>query len=105
MVGAYLDAISERKGVLDSGPRKLLKTVVMAAVGMATGGAAAAYAESLTAGGLAAVVGAKVAEFGTETALGTLDSFVLERVTKGRSPRMFFDDLSKLRQESQKTRR
>ena len=38
----------------------------------------------------------------TETAVGLLDSFVLERVAKGWSPRMFFDDLSRLRQGFEK---
>jgi hypothetical protein len=51
MTKAYLDAISERKGVLASTPRKFLKTVVMAAVGMGVGGAAGAYAGSMAAGG------------------------------------------------------
>jgi hypothetical protein len=102
MVKAYLDAISERKGVLDSAPRKLLKTIVMAAVGMGAGAAAASYAGPVVGAGvgMAAAAGEKIAEFGTETALGMLDSFLLERVTKGWSPRMFFDDLSKLRQDS-----
>jgi hypothetical protein len=43
MVKAYLEA-SERKGILDSAPRKLLKTVALAAVGMGVGTLAAEYA-------------------------------------------------------------
>ena len=97
MVKAYLDAISERKGILDSAPRKLLKAVALASVGMGVGTLAAEYAGAAAgaASGIAAAAAVeKIAEFTTETALGLLDTFVLERVTKGWSPRMFFDDLS-----------
>jgi hypothetical protein len=97
MVKAYLDSISERRGLLDTTPRKLLKTVTFAAVGMGVGGLAAGYAGAAVGAAAAAAV-ERLAEFTTETAMGLLDAFVLERVTKGWSPRMFFDDLSKLRQ-------
>ena len=106
MVKAYLDAISERKGVLDSTRGKLLKAIALAAVGMGAGSIAAEYAGAAVgaASGVAAVAAAgKIAEFTTETATGLLDTFVLERVTKGWSPRMFFDDLSKLRQLPRKS--
>ena len=106
MVKAYLDAISERKGILDSAPRKLLKAVALASVGMGVGTLAAEYAGAAAgaASGIAAAAAVeKIAEFTTETALGLLDTFVLERVTKGWSPRMFFDDLSKLRQVPRKS--
>jgi hypothetical protein len=49
------------------------------------------------AGTAAAVITDKIAEFTTETVMGLLDGFVLEAVSKGRSPRMFLDDLSQLR--------
>jgi hypothetical protein len=49
------------------------------------------------AGTAAAIVTDKLAEFTTETVMGLLDGFVLEAVSKGRSPRMFLDDLSQLR--------
>jgi hypothetical protein len=101
MVKAYLEAISERKGVLDTTSGKLMKSVALPAVGMGVGAAATVYAgAAVGAAAAAASVAAaeKMAEFGAETALGLLDSFVLERVARGWSPRMFFDDLSKLRQ-------
>jgi hypothetical protein len=100
MVKSYLDAIAERTGALDTKRGKILKTVGMAAVGMAAGGAAAHFAGAeagFTAGTAAAFVTDKLAEFTTETAMGLLDGFVLEGISKGRTPRMFLDDLSQLR--------
>lgn len=103
MVKSYLDSISNRKGVMDSTPRRLLKSVAMAAIGIGVGSAAGAYAGA-QAGALAGVgatmataAAAKMAEFATDTGIGVFDAFVLERVTKGWSPRMFFDDLSRMR--------
>jgi hypothetical protein len=100
MVKAYLDAIADRTGVLDSRRGKLVKGVGMATVGMgaAAGATYLAGAEvGAVAGTAAAFVTDKLAEFTTETVIGLLDGFVLEAVSKGRSPRMFLDDLSQLR--------
>jgi hypothetical protein len=90
-----LDSISERKGILDSTPRRLLKTVALAAVGVSAGTVVGSYTDAVvgvSAGAAAAKAAEKMAEITTETAAGLLDIFVLERVTKGWSPRMFFDD-------------
>jgi len=103
MVKSYLDSISNRKGIMDSTPRKLLKSVAMAAIGVGVESAATAYAGAHV--GTVAGVGAtlttvaaeKIAEFATHTGIGVFDTFLLERVTKGWSPRMFFDDLSRIR--------
>jgi hypothetical protein len=100
MVKGYLDAISERKGLLDTASRKFVKTVAFAAVGVGLGaivGERAGAAIGAAAGTFASLAASKLAEVTAETGLGLLDSFVLDRVTKGRSPRMFLDDLSKLR--------
>ena len=102
MVKDYLNAISERKGLLDSAPRKFVKTVAFAAVGVGLGaivGEQAGAAIGAGAGALVSLAASKLAEVTAETGLGLLDSFVLDRVTKGRSPRMFLDDLSKLRDD------
>jgi hypothetical protein len=68
---------------------------------MAAGAVAAGYVDAAV--GAATVVAVeKIAEFTVEIALGLLNTLVLERVTKGWSPRMFVDDLSKLCQVSAK---
>jgi hypothetical protein len=101
MVKGYLDAISERRGLLDSAPKKFLKTVAFAAFGVGLGsvvGEEVGAVIGAAAGTFATLAASKMAEVTAETGLGLLDSFVLDRVTKGRSPRMFLDDLSKLRE-------
>jgi hypothetical protein len=96
MVKAYLDSISERRGTLDSTPRKVLKTVALATIGIGLGAVAGGYAGAMV-GATAAPIVEKMAEFASDTAVGLLDNLVLDRVSKGWSPRMFFDDLSLLR--------
>jgi hypothetical protein len=101
MVKAYVEAISERKGIFDSGPRKLLKTVGFAAFGVIAGtvvGEEAGLAIGTAAGTFAGMAAIKLAELTAETGIGLFDAFILDRVAKGRSPRMFLDDLSKLRE-------
>jgi hypothetical protein len=100
MVKAYLDALAERTGVLDSKRGKFVKAVGMAAVGMGAAAGAthvAGVEVGAAVGTIAAQATEKLAEFATETVIGLLDGFVLEAVSKGRSPRMFLDDLSQLR--------
>jgi hypothetical protein len=100
LVKAYLDAISERKGAFDTTSGKILKTIALAAVGTGVGAVASEYAgvAAGAAASAASILGVqKAAETAAGTALGLLDGFVRERVAKGWSPRMFFDDLSKLR--------
>jgi hypothetical protein len=102
MVESYLAAISEKKGGLfDTAGRKLVKAVGMAAVGVGSASLAAHFvgeAVGATAGAAIALAAEKGAEFVSETAMGLLDNFVLEAVAQGRSPKMFLDDLSQLRQ-------
>jgi hypothetical protein len=72
----------------------------MATVGLGASTAATHLAGAevgAAAGTAAAIATEKLAEFATETVMGLLDGFVLEAVSKGRSPRMFLDDLSQLR--------
>lgn len=107
LVPAYLDAISDQQGVLNTTSGKILKNVLLAAVGTA-GGTAASEAAGASVGIAAGAATMLAAQKGAETvaasALGLLDSFLLERVAKGWSPRMFFDDLSKLKDVSTRKR-
>ena len=100
MVKAYLDSISESRGTFDAPSRKFLKTVAVAAVGVGASAVATGYAGAAigAAGGVATALAVeKAAEFMAGTVTGVLDGFVLDRVAKGWSPRMFFDDISKMR--------
>ncbi len=101
MVRAYLDSIGVHRGFLNSKGGKVFKSVLLASVGVGAGSIIGGEAGAVV-GGIAAPIVEKVAEVATESAIGFLDSFVLDRVTKGLSPRMFFDDLSQVRQTSGK---
>ncbi len=96
MIRSYLDAITERKGVLDTTSRKILKTVTLAAVGVGTGSIVAGHTGAMVGAAMTPIV-EKLSEFATDTTWGILDGFVLDRIAKGWSPRMFFDDLTRFR--------
>jgi hypothetical protein len=89
----YVDSIAESKGFFETRKGKLTKSVVMTAIstgiGALIGGAAGAM------GGAAA---GKPLEIGADWVLDLVDEFLISGLTKGWSPRMFFDDLGKLRE-------
>ncbi len=102
VVRSYLDAISGQRVTNGTTGKKLLKTVALAVIGVGVCSVTAGYA-GMAAGAaagvgstLAAVAAEKLAEFATETGLGLFDNFILDNIAKGWSPRMFFDDLSKI---------
>jgi hypothetical protein len=88
----YIEAIANAKGILDTARGKFTKSVVMTAVGAGIGAAVAASPVGLVIG--AGV--AKVLEPATGLGLDLLDSFLLDGLLKGWTPRMFFDDLRKI---------
>jgi hypothetical protein len=101
IVKSYLEAIGEPKRGAGSVSGKFVKAVGFAAVGVALGGVLgdkAGLTIGAAAGVMAGAAASKLTEVASDTALGLLDAFVLDRVIKGRSPRMFLDDLTKLRE-------
>jgi hypothetical protein len=91
----YVAAIANAKGPLDTMSGKFLKAVALTAIGTATGAAVTSAADltlGLAAGTAAMGVGHPVLDFGFDL----LDEFVLNGLTKGWSPRLFFDDLKEL---------
>jgi hypothetical protein len=87
----YVDSIAESKGFFETKKGKLTKSVVMTAIGTGIG--------ALIGGAEGAVGGAavgKTLEVGADWALDLIDEFLISGLTKGWSPRMFFDDLGKL---------
>jgi len=88
----YVESIANAKGILDTARGKFTKSVLMTAVGAGIGVA-------IEASPAAAVLGAgaaKALEPAAELGLDLLDSFLLDGLLKGWTPRMFFDDLRKL---------
>jgi hypothetical protein len=89
----YVDSIAEKKGFFETKRGKLTKSVVMTAIGTGVG--------TLIGGAEGALGGAavgKALDVGADWALDLIDEFLVSGLTKGWSPRMFFDDLGKLRE-------
>lgn len=92
IVREYVEAIAKPRGILDTARGKITKSVVMTAIGAGMGAAIDHSPLAAMAGAGAANVVEKAADFG----LDLLDSFLLDGLLKGWTPRMFFDDLKKL---------
>ena len=87
----YIDAIADAKGFFETKKGKLTKSIAMTAVGTGIG--------ALIAGAEGGVIGATTAKFlepAADFALDMLDECLIGGLTKGWTPRMFFDDLRKI---------
>lgn len=90
----YVDSIVEATGFLETKMGKITKSVVMTAIGSGIGAAIGGVE-----GALGGAVVAKALETGAEFTLDLVDEFLISGIAKGWSPRMFFDDLGKLRRQ------
>jgi hypothetical protein len=88
----YVDSIADATGFFETRKGKVTKSVVMTAIGAAIGAAIGGVEGAL---GGAAV--AKAVETGADLTLDLVDEFLISGLTKGWSPRMFFDDVAKFR--------
>uniref|UniRef100_UPI001F080915 hypothetical protein n=1 Tax=Vibrio cholerae TaxID=666 RepID=UPI001F080915 len=88
---SYIDSIVNSKGFFETKKGKLTKSIAMTAIGGAIGGAIAGPGGAV--GGAGAL---KLLEPAADIALDMLDEFVLSGLTKGWTPKMYFDDLGKL---------
>jgi hypothetical protein len=107
IIREYVDALAKRKGLFDSNPRKFLKLVSMAAIGSgASAGATALGADMLMIGltGLAAPVVAQIVEKGVEFGLGVTETFLIDNIKTGWTPRAYFNGLRKIKQSSVESR-
>lgn len=84
----YLDALAQPVGLFQSTKGKLAKSIVMTAIGAGIGMATASPSASALLGGLAGI-----ASVGADFGLDIIDQFLLEEVTKGWTPRVFFDGI------------
>jgi hypothetical protein len=95
IIREYVDAFVERRGLFESNPAKLLKSVTMTALGSA--GAAALGL------GPASSVAAGIAGAAAEYGLGLIDTFILDNIKIGWSPKAYFSGLRRLREKGQNT--
>jgi len=92
----YIDLIANSKGFFETKKGKFVKTIVMSAIGAGVG--------ALIAGHTGAVGGVGVSRILEPTAdigLDMLDEFVLSGLTKGWTPKLFFDDIEKIKKSNQ----
>lgn len=88
----YVDAIANSKGFFQTKKGRFTKNIAMSAIGAGIGGLIAGPAGA--AGG--ATVG-KILEPAADFGLDLLDEFVLSGLTKGWTPKLFFNDIEKLK--------
>jgi len=93
----YLDALMKPLGPFQSKGGKLAKSIAMTAIGAGIGLAAESPTAAALLGGLAGV-----AAVGSDFGLDIVDQFLLEGITKGWTPRVFFDDVRALEHREQK---
>lgn len=94
----YIDAIANAKGFFHTKTGKFSKSIAMTTIG---GGIGALLAGPVGAAGGATA--ARILEPLTDLGLDLIDEFVLSGLTNGWTPKMFFDDLKRLRIENKKT--
>lgn len=87
----YIDAIANSKGFFQTKTGRFTKNVAMSAVGAGVGLLIAGPAGAAGGAGVA-----KLLEPAADFGLDMLDEFVLSGLTKGWTPKIFFDDLVKL---------
>ena len=96
-VQEYIASIAERKDVGSTAKGKLTKSILMTTIGAGIGAAADFFAGAagLPIGGLT-VPGAALGASGS-LGVDLLDRFVVEKLQEGWSPRIFIDDITKMR--------
>lgn len=91
----YIEAISNSKSFFQTRTGKFSKSIAMTTIGAGVGALIAGPVG--IAGGAAA---GKILEPAADLGLDLIDEFILSGLTKGWTPRMFFDDLNALRATS-----
>ena len=87
----YVDAIANSKGFFQTKTGRFTKSVAISTIGAGVGLLIAGPA-----GALGGTLAAKLLEPAADFGLDMLDEFVLSGLTKGWTPKIFFDDLNRL---------
>jgi hypothetical protein len=99
LIREYVDACGNRKGLFESAPAKFVKLVSMIGISHLAGAEAAAIASGLLTSIPAQVIDEVLktaAEFGT----GVVESFVIDNLKVGWTPKAYFDGLRRLTRRS-----
>lgn len=99
IIREYVDACGNRRGLFDSAPAKFLKVTGMVAIGSVL----APYAQMLGIGAAGAILSGvpaeavrAISEKASEVGLGVIDSFVIDNLKVGWTPRAYFDRLRRI---------
>lgn len=90
----YTEAIVEGRGFFQSNSGKITKAIATTAIGTAVGALLGSQIEGAVIAGSLAL--SKVLDPLADLGLDLLDTFVLDGLTKGWTPKIFFDDLERL---------
>jgi hypothetical protein len=105
VIREYVDACGNRKGLFDSTPRKFLKVAAVVAIATAGPSALAALGADEALGavltGLSAATVAHILDASIELGLGVIETFIVENLKVGWTPRAYFEGLRRLRRSSE----
>lgn len=106
IIREYVNECSRRRGLFESAPAKFMKLTGMVAIGHILTPAAHHIGEF--AGALIASVPEEainqISETGSEVGLGVIDSFLIDNLKVGWTPRAYFNRLRKLKRSGQRAR-
>ena len=91
----YVDAIANAQGFFETIKGKMTKTIAMSAIGAGVGAIISSSIGGAALGGAAGSMLSPTADWG----LDLLDEFVLSGLRKGWTPKIFFDDIEKLKRK------
>jgi hypothetical protein len=90
----FMNSIQDPRNFFESRKGKFIKSLAMTAIGTGAG----AVIDQGLAGFAAGALISKIAEPAVDLGLDLLDEYLLNNLTKGWQPRMFFDTLKNLRE-------
>jgi len=94
VTAAYIDAIANAKGFFETKSGRLTKNVTMTAIGAGIGSLVGPAGTAI--GGVVGKLAEPVVDFG----LDLIDEYLVTELTKGWTPRMFFEELEKFKVEN-----
>jgi hypothetical protein len=96
----YIEAVAEGKGLFRTNAGKITKAIVNTTIGT---GVATVLDARLETAVIASIAASKVVDPVVDLGLDLLDTYVLDGLTKGWTPKLFFDDLERWVAESKAT--
>ena len=104
IIRGYVDACSKRKGLFESAPAKFLKLTGMVAVGhFVLPEAHLGEAAGVLLSGVPSKVVGEITGVVSEVGLGVIDSFIIDNLKVGWTPRAYFDRLQRFQRQNRRS--